>query len=400
MLSLLFLVVFPCSVLAAPPPSAAVLEEKIYRDYQKRLLSRSYPKMKRAPSERLARVSLDAIEDLLGTGLSLPFDQIIPPAIAEKLPPRERARWFRLKGTRKKNTALEERALAENLKGTAATPGLLYELLGLQSGFTTEEARSLVARAADELPAEASLYARLKARVRTFAPPSIAEVKALFTLSTGKPSLYMFCRHNRSYKCLLVLRDRHGQPVRQGSSLWSQPALGLSARGLPFNVRNGYTPSGVHLINGVMPEANMPLSYGKHRRLILDFVPRSPGEGEQRKLLPEAAHASDWWKEAMVARDIGRTELRIHGTGERSSDAEKPYYPFVPTVGCVAQRELKYGSTNFNDQRLLLDLLMRAGGRSPAYANEALIQGVLYVIELDNRGSAVGLSDLARYGIL
>lgn len=383
---------------SSPLPSPAVLEEKIYRDYQKRLLAPNPPRMRKAPSARLARISLDAIEDLLETGLRLPLAQIIPAQIAASLPPREQARWYRLQGRLQKNGIAEERALVERLSGAVPTPGLLYELLRLRATFASEEAKSFVTRMSEALPAEAALLARLKSRA--FTPPAAQEVKALFTRNAGKPALYMFCRHNRNYKCLLALRDKQGAPVRSGSTLWTQPSLGLSSRGLPFNERNGYTPQGVHLINGVMPEANLPLYYGKNRRMILEFVSPSPGEAEQKKLLPEISHASSWWKEAMVARDIGRSELRIHGTGERSEDAGKPYYPFVPTIGCVAQREMKYGDVTFNDQRLLLDRLMSAGGLSPVFANESMIQGLLYVIELDDRSGAVGLPDLARFGIL
>jgi len=395
---LLSLILLSAPTFASPQQSPAVIEERIYRDYQKRLLSPTPPRMRKAPSARLARISLDAIEDLLATGLQLPLDQIIPPKTAGALPPREQVRLLRLQGKVRKVTAAEERALVENISGAAPSPSILYELLRLSPSFASAEAAGLVNRMRDALPAEAALYNRL--RSRAFVPPSAEEVKAIFTRDAGKPALYMFCRHNRNFKCLLALRDKDGRPVRTGSSLWTQPSLGLSSRGLPFNERGGYTPQGVHVVNGVMPEANLPLLYGKYRRMILEFVSPSPGEAEHKKLLPEISYGSSWWKEAVIARDMGRTELRIHGTGERSADAAKPYYPFVPTIGCVAQRELKYGDITHNDQRLLLDRLMSAGGLSPIFANEVLIQALLYVVELDDRSGAVGLADLARVGIL
>jgi hypothetical protein len=92
----------------------------------------------------------------------------------------------------------------------------------------------------------------------------------------GKPTLFMFCRSDRTFPCLFLMKDRWGTPVRTpNGSLWHQPALGLSKYGIPSHKRNGNTPSGIHEINGVMPFANKPYSFGKWRRLILNFVPAS-----------------------------------------------------------------------------------------------------------------------------
>ena len=181
--------------------------------------------------------------------------------------------------------------------------------------------------------------------------------------------------------------------------LWTQPALGLSTKGLPYNERDGNTPMGVHLVEGVMPSASYPEYYGKFRRLILNFVPASKGEVEQKKLIPQALVEGKWWREAVVARDIGRNLLRIHGTGEKNEDPASSFYPFVATIGCVAQREGKYGGDTFTDQRRLLDRWMKAAGMEAKFENEPNILGLLYVIDIDDRARAVEPRDLKALGI-
>ena len=394
---------------AAPEPSEAVANERLYFRFQKELTKSKEPRRLRPSrmSARLQRLALDAVEDLLAAGVPLALDKVIAPAHLSSLAPKERARWHRL---RQAGEAAEPALLAD-LRAAAPEEGLLFELLRQKPSFKTEEMLALAREHEAKLPEAAARWKALTGKARAFMPPTAAEVAALWSGThqiaafqggaySGKPRLYMFCRHDRKQKCLLAMRDKDNQPVRDtGGSLWTQPALGLSARGLPFNVRNGYTPQGVHLMRGVMPDANFPEAYGRFRRVILDFVPKSAGEAEQRKLLPEESHARDWWKEAMIARDIGRGELRIHGTGERNDDTSTPYYTFVPTIGCVAQRELRYGNVTYTDQRLLLDRLMRAGGLSPVYASEPLIQGLFYVIELSAGGGAVTAAELARLGV-
>lgn len=402
---LLTALLLPAAASAAPGTAEA---ERIYLGYQKRFATHAPLRTRGLPAHRL-RLALDAIEDLQLAGAALSLDRILTPAQARSLPAREQARWLRLRHPHGAPAAAEE-ALAASLEHARASPGLLYELLRLESRLRSEPALAALKKMEGALPQEAGLYRRFQARAEP--SPSADELRALFleTPSSANfqqgafqhhPRLFLFCRRDRRQKCLLLMKDKQGQPVRDsGGALWSQPALALSSRGLPPTVRNGHTPTGVHLIRGVMPEANFPTLYGRHRRLILEFAPGSPGEAEQKKLLPPSSHEALWWKQAVVARDAGRTELRIHGTGERNGDPATPYHPFVPTVGCVAQRELSYGGTSYNDQRLLLDALMRASGVSPVFTNEPGLRGLLYVVELSDGGGPVTLAALAGLGIL
>ena len=212
--------------------------------------------------------------------------------------------------------------------------------------------------------------------------------------------IFMFCRNNRLFPCLMVMKNVHGEAVRlENGTLWSNPSLASSARGLPSYQRNGNTPEGVLTIDSVMPSADQQTSYGKFRRMILYFVPKSKNESLIKSLLPASSHESEWWRNGVVSRDIGRNLLRIHGTGKINLDPTTPYFPFMRTSGCIAQKENTYDGVTFQNQRNLLDSVMKAMDMAPTYANEPNIKGLLYIIEIDDKNAAVELEDLALRGI-
>jgi hypothetical protein len=206
-------------------------------------------------------------------------------------------------------------------------------------------------------------------------------------------SVYMFCRHSRQYPCLMLMKDVSGYFVEVDDKYWSQPALGLARHGVPFNIRNGYTPAGIHTMDSVMPLANKQKFFGKFRRVILNFI---SSDLLTKELLPKSSHSLNWWKQASIARDVGRTSLRIHGTGLRNNTRLLPYYPFVATSGCVAKREGLYDGFEYRDQRQFLDMFMESLGVDINYENEERIKGILYVIEIDDKKRAVVLKDLEQ----
>lgn len=214
------------------------------------------------------------------------------------------------------------------------------------------------------------------------------------------PRIYMFCRQQRQFPCLMIMKNPDGslRTTDDGQTLWSHPALGYSRHKKSYNQTNGNTPSGVFRIDSVMPEADQQFTFGKFRRLILNFVASTKNEEDHKKLLPESNHNLSWWREAVVARDIGRGLFRIHGTGLRSS-SWADYFPLVPTSGCIAQRENRYRDVTYIDQRELLDELMVASGLEPRFENETKLRGLLYVVNIDNEERAVTLADLHNYGI-
>ncbi len=212
--------------------------------------------------------------------------------------------------------------------------------------------------------------------------------------------IFMFCRDNRLYPCLMVMRNVHGEIVRnEDGSIWTHPALASSARGLPSYTRNGNTPAGILTIDSVMPSADQQISFGKFRRMILNFIPKSRDEVLLKSLLPTSSHQEDWWKPTVVARDAGRNLFRIHGTGKLNNDPLTPYYPFMRTSGCIAQRENAYPEMTYKDQRELLDDIMTAMDMVPNYQNEVKVKGILYLVDLDDKNAPVLAEDLAQRGI-
>jgi hypothetical protein len=213
----------------------------------------------------------------------------------------------------------------------------------------------------------------------------------------GKIRLYMLCRHNRDHPCLLVMKDASGRWHKNSEGkLWSQPKLGLSRHGLPAHQVNGDTPQGIYTIDSVMPEANRQIVFGKFRRLILNFIPQSRKEKDFKSLMPKETHGLSWWQEGMVARDIGRSLLRIHGTGTINTDPASSWYPFYPTSGCIASRENLYDGVDYQDQRTLLDEMMKAAGLKVSYANEAKLKGLLYVVDVDSQETPVTSSEIEK----
>jgi len=199
----------------------------------------------------------------------------------------------------------------------------------------------------------------------------------------------------------MMMKDRNNEfHQMEDGEVWSHKALALSSRGLPSHQRNGSTPAGVWKINSVMPYANDIPSFGKFRRLILEFIEPSPNEVELKKYLPSSSHEKTWWMPSVVARDIGRDSFRIHGTGKRNQNPSSTFYPFVKTAGCIAQRENLYAGVNYIDQRMLLDEMMMALTVDPKYENETKIYGTLYVLDIDDEKSPVTMDDLKQKGIL
>jgi hypothetical protein len=208
-------------------------------------------------------------------------------------------------------------------------------------------------------------------------------------------NLFLICRENRNYACRFVLKNIYGDFVTNADgTLWSIPALAKSAKNIPFNKTNGQTPTGVHSIDSVMPEANRQVSFGKFRRLMLDWIPKSKNDMNTKMFLPHSQHSSRWWKRASIARDVGRLYLRIHGTGKINSNKKSTWYPHMPTSGCISTREGKYVSEKYMDQRVILDRMMRASQMSPVYSNEVKLKGALWVFNIDNKLSPVSIKEI------
>jgi hypothetical protein len=282
----------------------------------------------------------------------------------------------------------------------------VYTLLTNADVFTENSWRSLISWTKSRYPQWAQMLIPSEKAAPTVTNDIIKDVfnfEPSNQYASGKyykkPRVFMFCRSVREYPCLMVMKDGDGNVWRDAKgSVWSQPALGYSHHKLPATKPNGNSPAGIQRIDGVMPTADSTLTYGKFRRLILNFVGEGKNESFTKLLIPASSYNSDWWKQASVARDIGRGALRIHGAGWFSLKSS-PWYTFVPTSGCIAKREGSYDGTKFVDQRLFLDELMRISGLEVKAENEEKITALLYLIEIDAKKAPVKLADLQAIGL-
>ncbi|HEX4923905.1 MAG TPA: L,D-transpeptidase [Bdellovibrionales bacterium] len=392
-------------LLAIPLHANQVLKEQRYHAVQA-AVSAAQP----LPPGQPDKILIDAIEDLIEDDGSLSMglkalsalkqidlsrlelaDQIRAVALDKRI------RGFSLNEARVARNVLEQLAMLD--KRT------LYELLKnprLLKGVPALESEGLAAHPDLELLLNQPAYNELSpAQIQDlfFKTPELEKYKG--GAYANVPRLFMFCSHERDYPCLMLLKDKDGKPVylEDGKTLWSQPALGLARSAKPFTVRSGYTPSGIYEVNGVMPAADQQTSFGKFRRMILEFIPKSENELQQTYLLPSSHWEHKWWRDGVFARDIGRDLLRIHGTGKKNAWTSENHRPFAPTAGCVAQREGAYSEATYIDQRHILDRLMEASGLEKKFENEANIKALFYVVEVTNKKGAVDLRLLNDLGI-
>lgn len=385
----------------------AALEEGLYLSYQKSILSDEsiVQKSFRTFSHFEQRLFVDALEDLINEG-SLEALQTLEELnpfhyqLAEQL----RVNLLKIKNRQIRGLPI---ALLREVESELASGSADLRVVYLLASYETDVRRvghTKILELAKSYPE----FQELNLEKRTASDEALRDLfytsPELETVLNGKYSggvkLFMFCRTNRLYPCLMLLRDARNDIVRnEDGTPWTQKALASSARGLPSYTRNGNTPAGIMSIDSVMPAADQQISFGKFRRLILEFIPRSQNEATMKSLLPETSHEEDWWKPGTVARDVGRNLFRIHGTGKINKDPESPYYPFMQTSGCIAQRENTYGDVTFMDQRVLLDKLMTAMDLDPVYANETKIKGLIYITEIDSEEAPVTVEDLYARGI-
>lgn len=270
-----------------------------------------------------------------------------------------------------------------------------------RSLFDSEVILSEIAKTSVEL-AEEKL-----GRVNYNSNLSYAQIKELLLFNANKhvlydgkyldtPTLYLLCRRSREYPCLFIIKDQYNkfETVEDGR-LWTLPALAKSRKNLPYNVTSGQTPMGVHRMDSVMPEANNQPAFGKFRRVILNWIGKLDEQELAKVTIPKSHFSLGWWQQASIARDVGRSDLRIHGTGN-TSDEDAAYYPHVPTSGCISTREGVYGELEFIDQRKILDKLMESSGLTATYGNEIYIKGLLYVVEIDDQRKGVTLKDVEQ----
>ncbi len=403
-------ILLSASFAVAAPLQQNVLEEVLYQDLKETLLSKDNKKiaMKTGFTSFEQKLFVDAVEDLANDGFEdalKAFDSVnlFNYELSEKL----RIGILRIKYRRAE--VLPE-TLSLELAATLSMPEVETRIIYLLAAYEEELLKAGHTELIELAKKHPSFFDISQDEVKKgeITEDMVADLfhktPDVTTYMNGEyvksVKIFMFCRENRLYPCLMVMRDVHGQVVRNDDgTIWTHKSLASSSRGLPSYVRNGNTPAGILTIDSVMPAADQQISFGKFRRMILNFVPKSKNEVLLKSLLPESSHDQEWWKPGIAARDIGRNLFRIHGTGKINKDPSVPYYPFMRTSGCIAQRENTYDGVTYRDQRELLDAVMVAMDMVPSYENEVRVKGILYLVEIDDKNAPVEAEDLMLRGI-
>lgn len=393
----------------ANPNKKDVLEETVYQELKDSILkNKSAAGMKMALTRYEQKLFVDAVWDLADDGIENAVD-VLSDANTLLYEVSEKLRVGILRIKYKRATVLPE-ALNLELMNLLSQPQvekkLVYLLAAYEEDLMKAGHNQLIELAkmhpeyfdvANDQERKNDITEDMVADLFYNTPDTTTYMNGEYVKSV---KIFKFCRENRLYPCLMVMRDIHGEVVRNADgTIWTHKSLASSKQGLPSYVRNGNTPTGILTIDSVMPVADQNISFGKFRRMILNFVPKSKDEALHKALLPKSSWSEDWWKPAVTARDIGRGLFRIHGTGKLNPDPAVPYYPFMRTSGCIAQRENTYDGIEYRDQRVLLDTILKAMDLEPSYENEVKVKGILYLVELDDKNAAVEAEDLALRGI-
>jgi hypothetical protein len=232
-----------------------------------------------------------------------------------------------------------------------------------------------------------------------------------WTIAPGQLHLYAICQPDRGVVCQTVLKDRHGEFVRQGGKLWSVPLSLRSLHGLSWNFTRGQTPQGIYRIEGTRPpEPETFRAYGQfplvklfvpYEEGVQEFIPGqsgtlSGGLAAYQTLLPPAWRNYFPIQQSYWAGRAGRSLFRIHGSGEDPAFfTNTSRYPdsnrWHPTIGCLAALEL-YDDTGRllqADMPEILSTLVRMGGQN--------FTGYLTVVEVPGvSNQPISLHDIER----
>lgn len=387
--------------------SDAFLDEGIYYDYQKQILTsqKSTQHSFSAISTYEQKIFVNALEDLVDEGnlkAIAALDDLNP--LTFDLTEQLRVALIKMRAGRARSLPSQLAMQIENvLRSGNVEMRIVYMIAAYEAQMRRGGHARLIALAQSypeyrELNKSIRITNEDSLRDLYYQSPDLGQI--LNGKYAGGVKLYLFCRTNRVYPCLMLMKDSRGEPVREANGeLWHHQALASSKYGFPSYTRNGNTPTGVMTMDSVMPAADQTVSFGRFRRIILNFIRPSSGEADLLSTLPESSLAEDWWKPGTVARDIGRTDLRIHGSGKKNDDPNTTFFPFVQTSGCIAQKENTYGNMTFIDQRKLLDKIMTVMNLNPVYANETKIKGLIYITEIGSENAPVTLDDLHEKGI-
>ena len=286
---------FLCLATQAFAQTPAALEETLFHDYQKQILSpqKSVAKSFQVFSTFEQKIFVDALETLLvdNNEAALSTLESLEPFYYDLV---EQFRIGVLKLKTRRSRSLP-RALANeielSLQSKTADLRLIYLIAAHEAELKRARHHTIVSLAQDfpeyeELNFEKRVASAEAVRDLFYRTPALEDV--LDGAFAGGVKIFMFCRTNRLYPCLMIMKDRFNEAVREeNGELWAHKALGSARTGFPSYKTNGNTPAGIMTIDSVMPVADQQYSFGKFRRMILDFIPRTNAEERLMSVLTE-----------------------------------------------------------------------------------------------------------------
>jgi hypothetical protein len=210
-------------------------------------------------------------------------------------------------------------------------------------------------------------------------------------------------RKNRNYPGLALVRLPNGQFLKnKDGSYFSVGQLARSLSNMPCFISNGNTPQGIFKITGIDTSKNYFIGPTPNLQLAMPFeyyrdsingilVDTSFSEEMYKSLLPNSFRNHKPLYESLVAGKIGRTEIIAHGTTvDVSYYTGKPYYPFTPTMGCLATCEIWNSRSGFLQTSGQLDL-------ATAVIKTGTTKGYLIVVEINDINKPVTIGDVKPF---
>lgn len=285
-----------------------------------------------------------------------------------------------------------------------------------RGGLTPSQLQPLVSRVQNRFPnwsKSLPLQTTIREIATTIAPKPLPPLGDLltWTIAPRQLHLYALCQPDRNVLCRMVVKNREGEFVRQSDGqLWSVPLLLRSIHHLSWNFVRGQTPQGIYRVEGEVPQPDREFfrAYGQFSLVNLyvpfesgakQFLPGKAGPfrgtlADYQQLLPPSWRNHWGIQQSFWAGKIGRSEFRIHGSGEApdffsGKDKNPEAYPWNPTIGCLSALEIynEKGQLVQADMPSILEVLRTFGGKNFA--------GYLVVVEVPgNSQQPISLTEI------
>ncbi len=217
--------------------------------------------------------------------------------------------------------------------------------------------------------------------------------------------VFSFQRKNRDYAGITIVRDPAGNFIKNNdSTIFSVPQLARSITNLPAYLTYGNTPQGIFKMNGFDSSTAEYIGPTRDIQLRMPFE-ISVGDFLKDSTIKDATWTKDLYEnllpadcknylplyETYYAGMAGRTEIIAHGsTIDPGYYIEKPYYPNIPSEGCLSANETwrdTDGRRLQSDQQKLIDAIKRAGNSNGYYV----------VIEIDDQQKLVSIEEILPF---